>query len=630
MSVPRTTSPEGSRLPSRKTVLTFAAGLLAGALLTAGGRYALIALRGSGRDPTIPLRYQVSTSIDPELREHGRLFEKKIHTVGDRVHCAVGFGLANIVFVEGDDGVIVVDTGENVAQAREALAAFRAISQKPIAAIVLTHHHADHVLGTQALLDAELARKGASAAQARPSPVIPVYAHESLVAEYARENGLIAELQTIRSAHMYGLTLGPKDLEGSNNGIGLRLTRGESGFVPPTVTVGERLEVTVAGVRMVMVHVPSEAESELALYLPDRKILLSAEVIQDHTFPNLYTIRGARYRDPAKWVQSIDLLRQWDADAMVLQHGPPVVGRDEVARVLRVYRDQIQFVHDQTIRYMNKGLPPSELQHVVTLPPHMRDERPWGRQYYGTVKHSVRGIYAGTVGWFAGDPVELDTAPPAESAKRLVALMGGRDRVLAEADRALDAGELQFAAELATQLIHLDTNDTQARHLKASAFRKLGYAQINANWRDYYLVSAMELDDQVPEAIYLALAQQTLGSALRGLPPRNQLDCSPTRLRAEETFDQEFEVGIRYRDTGAEFTLTLRRGVLEVADRKAARPKFALEVTRAAMGALLANAPLEEQIGSGEVALTGALADAHAFFALFEKPFTHKPEVVVR
>jgi alkyl sulfatase BDS1-like metallo-beta-lactamase superfamily hydrolase len=595
--------------------------VLAGVVLAAAGRWGTIALRGSGRDPTIPLRYQVSTTIDPELREHSRLFEKKIHSVGDRVHCAVGFGLANIIFVEGDDGVIVVDTGENLGQAREALAAFRALSQKPIAAIVLTHHHADHVLGTQALLDA----------QAAPgSKPIPVYGHESLVTEYARENSLIAELQTIRSTHMYGLSLGPKDLEGSNNGIGLRLTRGESGFVPPTVTVGERLEVTIAGVRMVMVHVPSEAESEIALYLPDRKILLSAEVIQDHTFPNLYTIRGARYRDPARWVQSIDLLRQWDADAMVLQHGPPVVGRDEVARVLRVYRDQIQFVHDQTIRYMNKGLPPSELQHVVTLPPHMRDERPWGRQFYGTVKHSVRGIYAGTVGWFAGDPVELDTAPPAESATRLVALMGGRARVVAEAARVLEAGQWQFAAELATYLIHIDTNDTEARHIKASAFRKLGYAQINANWRDYYLVSAMELDDQIPASIYLALAQKTLGTALRGLPPRNQLDCWPSRLRAEETFDQEFEVGVRYRDTGAELTLTLRRGVLEVAERRATKPKFALEVTRASMGALLANVPLEELIGGGEIALTGALADAHLFFALFEKPFTQKPEVVVR
>ncbi len=44
---------------------------------------------------------------------------------------------------------------------------------------------------------------------------------------------------------------------------------------------------------------------EIALYLPDKKILLSAEVVQDHTFPNIYTIRGARYRDPVRWVASL-------------------------------------------------------------------------------------------------------------------------------------------------------------------------------------------------------------------------------------------------------------------------------------------------------------------------------------
>ena len=66
----------------------------------------------------------------------------------------------------------------------------------------------------------------------------------------------------------------------------------------------------------------------------------------------------------------------------------------------------------------------------VKLPPHLAGYTPYLREYYGTVKHSVRQIYQGYLGWFQGDPVDLDPIPPAEKAKRLIALMGGRDKLL--------------------------------------------------------------------------------------------------------------------------------------------------------------------------------------------------------
>lgn len=92
-----------------------------------------------------------------------------------------------------------------------------------------------------------------------------------------------------------------------------------------------------------------------------------------------------------------------------------------------MYRDGIQFVHDQTIRYMNHGLTPDELANTVKLPPHPDNFKPWLRQYYGTVKHSVRQIYQGYLRWFDGDPVELDPIPRVESAKRHVALASVAD-----------------------------------------------------------------------------------------------------------------------------------------------------------------------------------------------------------
>lgn len=595
------------------------AGLAALAFFTR--RPLLIAFAGSGLDPNIPAELRVGPSIHPELAEHSRIFEKKVHKVGDNVYCAIGWGLANIIFIEGSDGVVVVDTGESMSQASEVLGELRKLTPKPIAGVVLTHHHADHVLGTAAFVKPEDAASGR----------IPIFAHESLLRHYGDETGLTAELQAARSLHMYGGSLGPADRQASNAGIGPFLGRGESGFIAPSRTFTERLAVTLAGVEMELRYAPSEADSEIVIYLPQSKILLSAEVIQDHTFPNIYTIRGARYRDPLTWVRSIDALRAWDASAMVLQHGPPVIGQAEVARVLTLYRDQIQFVHDQTVRRMNQGLSPAELAQSVTLPGHLSEEKPWGRQYYGTVKHAVRNIYGGYEGWFHGDPVALDPTPSAEYARRLIALMGGRDKVLAAARGALAGGDAQFAAELTTYLVHLNTKDMDARHIKGAAFRKLGYAQMNASWRNYYLVSAMELDDQIPAAIYLRAVAKILGAAMKALPGENQLALLPVRLKAEQTLTQDVRAAVRYLDTGEEFSLHLRRGVLEVARRPATSPAFRIEVTRLALGEVLAGGRLDEQIKAGGIKIAaGDPALVTRFFGWFEVPFTQKPEVVVR
>lgn len=75
-----------------------------------------------------------------------------------------------------------------------------------------------------------------------------------------------------------------------------------------------------------------------------------------------------------------------------------------------------------------------------------------------------------------------------------MALMGGRDKLLLEAGNAYLKGEHQWAAELASYAIRVDNEDALARDIKARSFRKLGYASMNINWRNWYLMSAMELE----------------------------------------------------------------------------------------------------------------------------------------
>ena len=42
-------------------------------------------------------------------------------------------------------------------------------------------------------------------------------------------------------------------------------------------------------------------------------------------------------------------------DYLLPLHTKPIVGKEEINRVLTIYRDAIQYIHDQTVRIMNKG-----------------------------------------------------------------------------------------------------------------------------------------------------------------------------------------------------------------------------------------------------------------------------------
>ncbi len=571
--------------------------------------------------------YEVAPSIHPELAEHTHLYSPpRVHQIGARVHCAVGWNLANITMIEGDDGIVIVDTGINLRQGHEVLAELRRVTDKPILAIVLTHHHADHVQGTTAFVDPARAHAGA----------VPIYAHASLMDEYSQENVLIGPIMNARAIPMYNLALGEADTEGINAGIGPRFEMGATGFAAPSHTFDDELELTIAGIRMQMVHVPSEAESELCVWLPDDRVLLSAEVVQDHTCPNLYTLRGAKYRDPKQWYESIDLMRQWtEAEHMVLQHGPPVAGGDEVAQVLRDYRDGIQYQHDQTLRLANQGYAKDEIAQQVRLPPHLENWSPWMRPFYGSVPHNVPAIYNGYLGWFDGDPVALDPTPRRDYAGRLVELMGGRDAVLGAAREAYEQDDPQFAAELTTYLIRVDADDTEARLIKAAAFRRLGYAQINPTWRGFYLTGAGYLDGSLGEQLDVLTDLTGLvrnsAATLSQLPARVIVDQLPVRLRGEAVTDLVLTAMLTFTDVDESFTVELRRGVAEVRADPDPSADVSLRGTRAVLGpVLLAAGDPAERLAAEGIEIDGPLDEAERFLGAFDGPATTYPPFFAR
>src|SRR5262245_40740457 len=81
---------------------------------------------------TTALSALAQTAAESRLASQSDQFRREILEVTPGVHVAVGYGMANSVLIEGDSGVIIVDTLEGDVPAREVKAAFDQITTKPV------------------------------------------------------------------------------------------------------------------------------------------------------------------------------------------------------------------------------------------------------------------------------------------------------------------------------------------------------------------------------------------------------------------------------------------------------------------------------------------------------------------
>jgi alkyl sulfatase BDS1-like metallo-beta-lactamase superfamily hydrolase len=556
----------------------------------------------------------IKPSIHPELAAHSKLFTPTVYKVADSVYSAVGWQLGNVVMIEAPEGLIIVDTGESLSESRKIMAEFRKVTDKPVKAVVYTHFHPDHINGVKAFVTEEQVKSGE----------VEIIAHDTLLQNVVAQGALVGPILSVRSGYSFGVALPNADHEQMNSGIGPLGKAEASSFIAPTRTFKDRLDTNIAGLDLQFLHVPSEAPDEIVVYLPSNRVLVSAEVIQGPTLPNIHTLRGTRFRDPVLWVDSIDKLRDFKAEHMVPLHGRPVSGAENVEEVLRMVRDGIAYIHDQTVRWMNKGLTPDELVEKVKLPPHLAGYTPYLREYYGTVKHSVRQIYNGYLGWFQGDPVTLDPLPPNDKAERLIALMGGHEKVMLAAGQSYLKGEYQWAAELASYLLQIDPSDSMARDIKARSFRKLGYANMNINWRNWYLMSAMELEGKL-EGDEVKNMSAALRSAflspdmLRNFPAEVFLQNWITRVDPDKANDVHMSLGFSFPDIGEQWTLEVRRGVAQLHKGITEGTTLSLTLDKAYLDTVMSgeNGLLKGAL-LGDVKVGGNLLDLKTFLGCFD------------
>ena len=265
----------------------------------------------------------------------------------------------------------------------------------------------------------------------------------------------------------------------------------EKATCPPTRTFdGDKMEVKVAGIELELYKAPGETDDQLFAWYPAQNVLFSGDNFYQ-TFPNLYAIRGTVYRDFNLWADSLDHMIEFPVEHLVPGHTRPISG-PEALQALTDYRDAIRFVISKTAEGMNLGMTPDELVSYVKLPEHLAGKY-YLREFLGTVAWSVRAYFAGTLGWFDGNPTTLSPSSPLEKAECIARLAGGEKVLWEQLQRASDAGEHQWCLELADMLIALGPHKESAIDIKAKALAALADHQASAIGRNYCLAYAKEL-----------------------------------------------------------------------------------------------------------------------------------------
>jgi alkyl sulfatase BDS1-like metallo-beta-lactamase superfamily hydrolase len=376
-------------------------------------------------------------------------------------------GLSNSYSIRTDEARVIVNTGlgfEGPLHRR----AFDDVDSSPTEVIVLTQGHYDHVGGVDSLRD-----EGTD-----------VIAHANFDS-WRADNERLERFRARNAAFAWSKAIAAALEHVSNLPAGATAQARPE----PSVTFQTRLELEVGGRELVLLSTPGgETTDSLVIWLPASRTLFSGNLfgpLFGHV-PNLVTMRGDRYRDALRYMDSLELVLDLAPERLITGHFDPIDGADRIASEVRAMHDAMGWVHDRTVDGMNAGTSVHDLMRDIDLP----DRFDLG-EGYGKTRWNVRAIWENYAGWFHHrSTTELYSQPTTTVAPDLIAA-AGVEALVAAARRRLDAGEPVAALHLTDMVLAADPHDEDGRAVAAQASHTLLEASDNF-WERAWLNRSIE------------------------------------------------------------------------------------------------------------------------------------------
>lgn len=200
----------------------------------------------------------------------------------DNIYIADGGGGTSTIVI-GQNGVIVIDAKNRPADGKKLVDEVAKVTNKPITTVILTHSDPDHARGLGGF------PKG-----------LTIIAHENAKKEIEQ------------------------DLAAGGNQSAPRE------YLPNRVVTQARESITIEGVNMTLIHIaPAHTSGDLAVYLPQTKVVASGDLIGDGD-PSIHLEKNG---SSVGWIQFVSVLADLDADTYVRGHAD-LGTHEQVRRIL--------------------------------------------------------------------------------------------------------------------------------------------------------------------------------------------------------------------------------------------------------------------------------------------------------
>ncbi|MFC4235267.1 alkyl/aryl-sulfatase [Thalassospira xianhensis] len=549
------------------------------------------------KDKEAPATVNPSLWRQLQLMLQGGLFE-----VTPKIYQVRSADLSVITFIEGDEGITIVDPLISAETAKLSLDLYRQHrGNKPVVGVIYTHSHVDHFGGIRGVVDEADVKAGK----------VHIIAPEGFTEEAISENVFAGNAMSRRATYMYGNLLEKGPQAGLGTGLGLGTSSGEVTLIEPTdiiMKTGQTFELDGLTYQFLMAP-GSEAPSEMHFYIKELKALCTAENAT-HTLHNLYTLRGAKVRNARAWAGYLQqTLEIWGGEAEVLfaPHHWPVWGKEDIVERLKKQRDIMKYLNDQTLRLANMGYNMEEAAEMIKIPDELATY--WAaRGYYGSVKHDIKAVWNFYLGYFDGNPSRLDALPPADAGPKFVEYMGGADAVIEKAKADFDEGNYRWVAQVLDKVVMAEPDNQDAKNLLADALEQMGYQAESGPWRNFYLSGAKELRDGIVEA---AAPDTASPDVIKSMPLTMFLDFLAVHVNGDRAAGKQIFMNFAMTDTKESYGVALENGVLNYYTSTFDNANVSLSVARSDFNdVMLGQTTLKDQVDSGKASLEG---DAAAF-----------------
>jgi alkyl sulfatase BDS1-like metallo-beta-lactamase superfamily hydrolase len=561
-------------------------------------------------------------SIHPSLQRQATLkMEYGLFEVVPGIYQVRGFDLANISFIKGKTGWIVIDP---LTAKETSSAALKFVNEKlgerPVVAVIISHSHADHFGGIRGVVDADALAAGK----------VQIIGPKGFVYESISENLFGGNAMTRRKSYTYADLVPQSPFGHVDQAIGKAVASGDVGILPPTKVIVESLEeMTIDGVRMVFQNTPgTEAPAEMNTWFPDLKAFWAAENMVAGLH-NILTLRGAPVRDALAWSKYINeaLYRFGDeVEVMFASHSWPRWGKERIQEVMRGQRDMYANLNNQVMHLANTGVTINQV-HNVYKPPKSLQQLWYARGYHGSYEHNSRAIIQRYFGYWDLNPATLVPLSPEDSAPLYVEMMGGAEKIMAKGRDLYEQGKYRYAMEILNKLVYAQPDNQAAKDLLADNYEQLGYQSESPALRNSYLAGAKELRDGV---IAVKAAKAGSPDFVRGTTTELFLNYLGIQMDSRKAEGMKFKINLVTPDNGEQFVVEMSNATLTtIAGFQAKDPDLTLTIDRRELeDVMIGTAKLADKVAAGKAKMVGnaqVLAQLGSTMAKFDNWFEVLP-----